>query len=85
MAFDTKKLRELAISDQGMIFDPSTGYIFTSNDVSVTIIKALKEGKDNDEIKKLLMKKFEIDEKTVEKDLFDFIHQLMACGLVSDE
>ncbi len=85
MAFDTQKLRELAISDHGMIFDPSTGYIFTSNDVSVTIIKALKEGKDNEEIKRLIVNKFDIDEETVEKDLFDFMHQLIASGLVIDE
>jgi len=85
MAFDTKKLRELAISDSGMIFDPSSGFIFTSNPVGVSIINALKDGKDNEEIKELLMKKFEIDKETVEKDLFDFMHQLTACGLASDE
>lgn len=85
MPLDTKKLKELAISEAGLIFDPSTGYIFTSNPVGIAIITALRDGNDKDEIKQLITEKFEANEYMIEKDTFDFFNQLIALGLISDE
>lgn len=80
-----KNFGSLTISDTGMVFDTSTGHIFASNPVGVSILNAMKEGKDSKAINSLIMKKFEVDEGTVEKDIVDFFNQLAACGLMKDE
>lgn len=85
MPLDTKKLKELAISESGLIFDPSTGVIYTSNPVGMLIINALKEGKDRNEIMNHIKENFEVDDGMAEKDLFDFTNQLISNGLIKDE
>lgn len=84
MAFDNKKLLELAISATGLIFDPATGHIFTINPTGCLIISALRDGKDKDDVKELVLKEYEIDEDTAERDLSDFITQLVSYELIKD-
>ncbi len=69
-------LKNLAISETGLIFDPSTGSIFTSNTTGVQILMALKEGKEADEIKESLVEDFEVDPNKAEMDIQDFLNQL---------
>lgn len=85
MAFDTTKLKELAISETGLLFDPSTGYMFTSNAVGVLILSALRDNKDVQEIKELVLKVHEADEDAVDRDLFEFLNQLMSFGLIKEK
>jgi len=81
---DTRRLQALAISESGLIFEPVSGYIFTSSTTGILIINALKEGKGVHEIKTIVSDAFDVDEKTVEKDIFDFISQLINCGLIKE-
>lgn len=85
MALSTRKLKDLAISEGGLIFDPSTGYIYTSNPAGVCIINRLKGGTPREELARLVMEEFEADEGMVERDVFDFLNQLITLGLISDE
>lgn len=85
MAFDTTKLKELAISETGLLFDPSTGYMFTSNAVGVLILTALRDNEDVEEIRELILKEHEADGDTVEKDMFDFLNQLASFGLIKEK
>ena len=78
------KLRELTISNKGFLFDTSTGCIYITNPVSMVIINALRNHKGEDEIIDLLKNEYEIDQITLEKDLFDFFNQLLCYGLVKD-
>lgn len=85
MSLNTTKLKDLAISGSGLIFDPSTGVIYTSNPVGTLIINELKDGKTGANIVIDILDTFEADKDMVEKDMFDFINQLIAWGLISDE
>jgi len=76
------RLKELAISETGLIFDPSTGSIFTANATGVAILMAIKEGKDIATIKGCLMEEFEVNENTAELDIQDFLNQLSTTGFV---
>ncbi len=72
----------LAISESGFLFNPSTGESFTVNPVGAEIIELLKEGKSEEEIKESLLGIYEVDDKTLQKDLHDFndilkLHQLL--------
>jgi len=79
---NANRLKELAISETGLIFDPSTGSIFTANGTGVQILLALKEGKDAAQIKESLVKEFDVDGNTAEMDIQDFLNQLSTSGFV---
>lgn len=70
--------KNIAISDSGFIFNPSTGDSFSVNPIGLEIIKLLKEEKSGDDIKKHLLKTYSVDESTVEKDYYDFLKMLEA-------
>ncbi|NTW23527.1 MAG: PqqD family protein [Lentimicrobium sp.] len=72
----------LAISESGFLFNPSTGESFTVNPLGAEIIEMLKEGKTEEEITQNLLGLYEVDSKTLQKDLHDFndilkLHQLL--------
>jgi hypothetical protein len=72
----------LAISESGFLFNPSTGESFTVNPIGAEIIELMKEGKTEAEISEKIIKSYEVDIKTLQKDLHDFSevlrhHQLL--------
>ena len=79
----TNKLKTLAVSDTGFLFDPATGSSYTLNETAASIFQLLKEGCSEEELLQSLMAEYEVDQKTLEFDLFDFINQLKYLGLVS--
>jgi hypothetical protein len=68
--------KNIAISDSGFIFNPTTGESFTVNPIGAEIINLLKEDRDNDYIKGRILSKYQTDNDVFEKDLFDFIGML---------
>jgi len=76
------KLMKLAISDEGFIFDPETGNSYTTNPTGLLILRMLKEGKGEEEIVKALTEEFGAEEEEARRDLYDFLEQLRAYGLV---
>ncbi len=76
------RLNQLAINDEGFIFDPLTGESFTVNRTGLFIIKKLKENKSEEEILEDMLNEFNVSKETAEKDLIDFIQKLKSYGLV---
>ncbi len=76
------RLTKLAISDEGFIFDPETGNSYTTNPTGLLILRMLKEGKGEEEIVKALTEEFGAEEEEARRDLYDFLEQLRAYGLV---
>ncbi|MDL1970095.1 MAG: PqqD family protein [Candidatus Desulfofervidaceae bacterium] len=76
------KLARLAISEEGFIFDPVSGNSFTTNKTGLFILKALKEGKGEEEIVQALTEKYETTKEGAEKDVTDFIEQLRYYRLI---
>jgi PqqD family protein of HPr-rel-A system len=79
----TNKFKMLAVSDTGFIFDPATGSSYTLNETAALMFQLLKEGKSEEELLQSLMAEYDVDLKTLEFDLFDFLNQLKYLGLVS--
>lgn len=75
----------IAINENGLLFNPSTGESFTSNPLGAEIIKMLKEGKSLQEITSALQQEYEIDEYTVEKDLIDFLQVLKKHTIIHED
>lgn len=69
-------LKNLALSDTGFVFNPATGDSFSVNPIGLDILKLLKNGKSENEIRKSWLDAYQTDKETVEKDLYDFFKML---------
>lgn len=74
--------RNLAISENGFVFNPTTGDSFSVNELGALIINQIKEGKSNDEILEFIIREYNTEKATIEKDFNEFIkilsnHQLI--------
>lgn len=79
-----KVKRNIALSDSGFVFNPSTGDSFSVNPIGLEIIKLLKEEKSEAEIKKALFNKYQTDEGAIDKDFYDFIKMLESNKLLEE-
>lgn len=77
--------KNIAVSESGFVFNPSTGDSFSVNQTANKILKLLQEEKTNKEIIAQLNKEFSIDVSTIEKDLNDFLYQLNAFQIISQQ
>jgi len=76
--------KNIAISDSGFIFNPSSGDSFSTNQVGLEIIRLLKENKNKEELISEIVQLFSIDESTLEKDLGDFFLMLQSYQLLNE-
>lgn len=79
-----KLIRNIALSDTGFVFNPSTGDSFSTNPIGTEIIKLLKENKSKEDIKKAILNNYLTDEATFEKDFYDFENMLAKLNLVEN-
>ena len=77
--------KNLALSDSGFVFNPSSGDTFSTNPIGLEIINHLKQGLDKDEIKKLIMKRYQIEATAFEKDYYDFVTTLKQLKLTDGD
>jgi hypothetical protein len=68
--------KNIALSDSGFIFNPSTGDSYSANPIGQFIIQSLQSNKTDEEISKAILDEYMIDAATVEKDLYDFKNML---------
>mgnify|MGYP006186444269 CR=1 FL=1 len=71
-----KVRKNIAISDSGFLFNPSTGDSYSVNPIGQEIIQFLQEEKSELEIIEYLLNEYMIDKNTIEKDLYDFLNML---------
>lgn len=68
--------KNIAVSDSGFLFNPSSGDSFSVNEVGKTIIKLFQDGKSDEEIITLITQEYMIDKNAFEKDFYDFKNML---------
>ncbi len=72
------KLRSnIAVSDNGFVFDPSTGDSYSVNPIGVNIIRWMRSYDSESDVIDQIIKSYDVDSKTVEKDLYDFLNLLL--------
>lgn len=76
--------KNIALSDTGFLFNPSTGDSYSTNPIGLDIIRELKEGSSPKEVLKFIMGKYEVEESRIEKDLGDFIDMLKSFQLMDN-
>ena len=75
--------KNIAVSENGFIFNPVTGDSFSTNPLGQDIIRMMNEHMDKQDIVKAIVQKYETESSTVEKDLNDFYQMLLSYQLVS--
>ena len=76
--------KNVAISENGLLFHPETGESFSLNPIGVQIIKLLQQEKSYDEIQAEILNQYAIDASTFERDYHDFMGLLKQNGLITD-
>jgi len=79
---DHPRIRDLAISGTGFVFDPHTGSTFTANETGLEILRALGEGLEAEAIVARLCARFEVDAAEAERDLGEFLLVLRRDELI---
>lgn len=80
-----KLKNNIAVSESGFVFDPSTGDSYSLNEVGVDIVNMLNKASSSDEIIRELLKKYEADKSTIEKNYYDFVDMLKQYNLIENE
>ncbi len=76
--------KNIAVSENGFVFDPTTGDSYSLNPIGAEIMTLMKEGKDMPEIQKFIINKYEVDQANFEKAYFDFITVVKQYHLTED-
>ena len=77
------RLRDLALSDSGFVFDPLTGHTFTVNCTGQLTLRCLKDGLGPEDTAQRLAEEFDFDQdEDPARDVRDFMLQLRDCGLL---
>lgn len=79
-----KLKKNIATSETGFIFNPSTGDSFSCNPIGSEIILMMKENKSLPEIKKEILGRYDVESSQFEKDYDDLIAQLRDNNLLEN-
>ncbi len=73
---------DVAVSDSGFVFLPTTGESFSVNPIGSEVLQLLKEGKSIQEISNQILDKFDTEPLIIDKDLSDFMEILNHYSLL---
>ncbi len=76
------RLKQLAINEEGFIFDPGTGESFTANPPGVAVLKGLTEQKSTQVLAQELSRRYHTGVQEAERDVTDFMDQLRSMRLI---
>jgi PqqD family protein of HPr-rel-A system len=71
----------IAVSDSGFVFDPTTGDSYNLNHTGIELLQMIKQGKSEQEIIREFSEKYDVDETTFEQNFYDFMRMLSHYNL----
>lgn len=75
------KLSQLALNDDGFVFNPNTGDSFQVSETGAFVLKALKKGRSDEEVAQMLTEEFTVTLEDAKRDCVDFRGHLKNLGL----
>jgi hypothetical protein len=78
-----QKLKDLAISDTGFVFDPYSGATFSANPTALCLLEGLKQGLSREDVVRRVHLAFDVLGDDVSHDLDELVQTLRAQNLVS--
>ena len=76
-----RTLSQLALSDEGFVFDPNTGDSFQVSHTGLMLLQALKDGRGDEEAAQLLTEKYDVTLEEARRDCADFRSRLRNLNL----
>ncbi len=76
--------KNIATSESGFIFNPTTGDSYSANPIAATILLKIKEGLSDESIKDYIKENYDVTTSQIEKDWDDFTNQLKAANLLEN-
>ncbi|HHJ09337.1 MAG TPA: PqqD family protein [Bacteroidetes bacterium] len=76
--------KNIAVSDSGFVFDPSSGESYSLNPIGTEIVKLLQQGRSHEDIIRDLTGKYDVDDATLERYYYDFIGMLKQFNLLEN-
>ncbi|MBI9034263.1 MAG: PqqD family protein [Bacteroidales bacterium] len=76
--------QNIAVSESGYIFNPSTGESFSVNPLGQKIIQSLQKGNTIGQLEREVCAEFEVDTDTFEKDFHEFLNSLKFLNLLDE-
>lgn len=77
--------KNIAVSETGFVFDPTSGESYSLNSTGQQIIALMKEGRSPEEISAIMTGEYEIDAASFEKYFFDFTGMLRQFHLIEED
>lgn len=74
--------KNIATSDEGFIFNPTTGDSFSTNNIGTEIIVLMKKDMPAAEVVEIITNKYDVDKVLFERDLEDFTMQLKEFSIL---
>ena len=78
-----QNLSHLALSDDGFLFDPTSGHTYTLNSVGTFILRKMIEKYSSEQIIAAVIEEYDVSEEILSRDLEQFYHFLSEQGIVS--
>ena len=76
--------RNIALSENGFVFNPSTGDSFTLNATGKEVLELIQENKNIDQITAHMLGKYEVDKVILDRYLVDFMNDLRINNLLEE-
>lgn len=76
------KLKDLALSDTGFVFDPYSGSTFTANPVAVCMIEGLRKNLTRTQVVEDVEDRFDLLGQDVSRDLDELVQSMRMHGLL---
>ena len=80
-----QRLRDLAVSETGFVFDPYSGATFSLNASALCLLRGLKEGLDREELLARLEELFDVTDADLSRDIDEFLELLRYNGVLPHE
>lgn len=80
-----QRLKDLAVSETGFVFDPYSGATFSVNDSALCMLHALADGLEREAIFARLAEEFDVTDADLSRDLDEFLQLLRYNGVIPSE
>ena len=77
--------KNIAISETGFVFDPTSGESYSINREGQEIMALMKEGRNPEQISAKMCSAYDIDPASFEKYFYDFIGMLRQFQLMDED
>jgi hypothetical protein len=75
----------IAVSDNGFVFNPGSGESYTVNPVGLEMLNLLRKGHSHQEIIASIQEQYVAETATIERDLHDFLEMMRQYRLMQHD